>query len=107
MTEPVVIALSLSVVRNPHLIGYIPTFLDLDDPRPAAEQFQERYVYGGWKAQEGFTKSERPFVLKFPGDPPLTPIAAMPFRDEMVMIYGYGYVAIWQKDGSFEACRLD
>jgi hypothetical protein len=43
----------------------------------------------------------------YPGDPPLKPIAAMMLRDEMIMIYDAGYVAIWQKDGTFEACRMD
>ena len=90
----------------PDHVGFIPTFIDLDDPRPAAEQFAERYVYGGWRNQPGFTASE-PFTLHYPGDPPLKPIAAMQLRDELILVYDYGYVAIFQKDGSFEACRMD
>ena len=95
---------------NPdHDVGLIPDFLDVDDPRPAGEQFQERYVYGGWHPQTGFTcdaKSGR-FWLRYPGDPPLKPLAVIPFRSEMILIYPGAYVAIFQPDGSFEACRMD
>lgn len=88
-------------------VGFIPDFLDEGDPRPAREQFNERYQ-SGWRPQEGFTKEGRhSFTLRFPGDPPLYPIALIPFRAESIMIYRYGYVAIFQKDGSFEACRMD
>ena len=92
---------------TPRIVGYIPTFLDTDDPRPAREQFQERYVYGGWWPQKGFTEGAEPFSLLFPGDPPLLPMALIPFRDETVIVYRHAYVGIWQKDGSFEACRMD
>lgn len=92
---------------TPFDVGFIPTFLDTDDPRPAKEQFAERYVWGGWRHQEGFTKGVRRYSLQFPGDPEMAPIAAMQLRDETIMIYDHGYVAIWQPDGSFEACRLD
>lgn len=88
-------------------VGFIPTFLDEDDPRPAAEQFQERYIYGGWRNQSGFKKGNVRYSLRYPGDPPLYPIAAMQLRDETIMVYDCGYVAIWQKDGTFEACRMD
>ena len=39
---------------DPEDWGLIPSFLDLDDPRPAREQFNERYV-AGWNKFEGFT----------------------------------------------------
>lgn len=105
MTNPVIV-IGIEPDMHPEDVGFIPTFLDLDDPRPAAEQFQERYVWGGWRHQDGFTAASR-FCLNYPGDPMMRPIAAIPFRDEMVMIYRHGYVAIWQKDGTFEACRMD
>jgi hypothetical protein len=99
-------------------IGLIPSFLDLDDPRPAAEQFNERYVYGGWRNQPGFKKSGKARLyyggdpplkatLHYPGDPPLDPLALIPFREERIFIYRHAYVAIFQLDGSFEACRMD
>jgi hypothetical protein len=90
-------------------IGFVPSFLDLDDSRPAREQFDGNYQHGGgWRPQAKFKRTgNEEFALMYPGDPPLTPLAAIPFRDELVVIYRYGYVAIFQKDGSFEACRMD
>jgi hypothetical protein len=92
---------------TPDHVGYIPTFLDREDPRPAREQFAERYIYGGWRPQDGFTKGEDLYSLKYPGDPVLHPIASMVLKDETIMIYDHGYVAIWQKGGTFEMCRMD
>jgi hypothetical protein len=105
MMHPVVVLIDLRA--HPHHVGLLPTFLDANDPRPAAEQFQERYLYGGWRPQEGFTKGRKRYELLFPGDPPLNPIAAMMLGEETIMVYQHGYVAIWQPDGSFEMCRMD
>jgi hypothetical protein len=37
--------------RDPHAtleqMGFIPSFLDETNPRPASEQINERYIYGG------------------------------------------------------------
>lgn len=106
MTYPTVIILDLRYT-DPGYVGFIPTFLDLDDPRPAREQFQERYDYGGWRPQSGFTNRDGTPVLRYPGDPPLEPIAVMRLREEMIFVYLHGYVSIFQEDGSFEACRMD
>ena len=105
--NPVVVL--IGVREDPeHDVGLIPTFLRIDDPRPAAVQFDERYHFGGgWQPQSGLTKGRRRYSLDYPGDPPLEPIAAMILREETIMIYPHAYVAIWQKDGSFEACRMD
>ena len=45
--------------------------------------------------------------LQYPGDEPLEPIALIRVRDEMVILYRYGFTAILQKDKSFEVARLD
>jgi hypothetical protein len=103
---PPVLVLDL---RNFHLdfVGEIPAFLDLADPRPAKEQLHENYAHGGgWRPQEGFTKTDR-LTMRFPGDPPLKPLAAIPFREEIIVIYPHSYVAIIQPDDSFEICRMD
>jgi len=92
---------------RPDDLGLIPYFLLEADPRPAAEQFNERYAHGGgWRPQEGFTLLPSR-ALKYPGDSPMKPLAMIQFRKELIMIYPYGYVAIIQPDGSFEACRMD
>lgn len=107
--SPTVLILDMRYA-DANYVGFIPTFLDTDDPRPAAKQFQERYEYGGWRAQSGFIKDPngRP-ILHYPGDPPLKPIAVMvlPTTNETIFVYLHGYVAIFQEDGSFEACRMD
>ena len=106
MIHPTVIILDMRYA-DPNYVGFIPTFLDLEDARPAKEQFAERYLYGGWRPQSGFKNDHGTPVLEYPGDPPLAPIACMKLRDELVFVYLHGYVAIFQKDGSFEACRMD
>lgn len=106
MNPPLLIILDMRYA-DPNYVGFIPTFLDTDDPRPAAEQFAERYIYGGWRPQSGFINSNGTPVLQYPGDPPLKPIAVMRLREETIFVYLHGYVAIFQKDGSFEACRMD
>jgi hypothetical protein len=106
MNHPPVLILDMRYA-DPNYVGFIPTFLDLDDERPAKEQFAERYEYGGWRPQDGFTALHETPVLEYPGDPPLKPIACMKLRDEVIFVYLHGYVSIFQPDGSFEACRMD
>ena len=106
MKHPTVLILDMRYA-DPNFVGFIPTFLDLDDERPAKEQFAERYVHGGWRHQEGFTAFKGTPVLKYPGDPALKPIAMMALREEAIFVYLHGYVSIFQPDGTFEACRMD
>lgn len=90
-------------------LGYIPTFLSEDDPRPAREQIDERYSYGGgWDPEpgRGFVMHDGD-ILKFPGDPPMSPLCELHLRDERIVLYLYSVVAIIQPDGSFEVSRLD
>jgi len=93
-------------VTREHL-GLIPYMLNPDDPRPAREQFDEEYQHGGgWKPFKGHTLRSNN-SLEYPEDQPLIPIAEIQFRDELVVIYDFGWVAIIQKDRSFEVCRMD
>jgi hypothetical protein len=91
---------------TPEHAGFIPSFLDENDKRPASEQFDERYI-SGWRPQEGFKLNEGDMSLRYPGDPVMKPILAIIFREELILMYPHEYVAIVQKDGSFEACRMD
>lgn len=92
--------------RAAQLLGYIPSFLSEEDPRPAREQFQERYI-AGWSPFQGFEMGKE-CELIYPGDPPLRPIATATLRDEIILVYEYAWVAILQKKGnSFEVCRMD
>src|SRR5262245_29610718 len=89
-------------------MGFIPSFLDDADPRPASEQINERYVHGGWDPwmSDRFRMLDGD-CLKFPGDPLLAPICELRMRDERIVLYPASIVAIIQPDGSFEVCRLD
>ena len=87
-------------------LGLIPTFVFSADPRPAFEQFDERYI-GGWNAMlPGKFKIDEKDYLHYPGDPPLPPVAAAMLRDENIIVYPYSLVAIIQRDGSFSIARM-
>lgn len=88
------------------MLGYVPMFLEDTDTRPAREQFEERYEYGGWRPNEGFSKDDKDFIT-YPGDPALPPIAERMVGDERVVMYPCSLFAIIQPDGSFEVARLD
>jgi hypothetical protein len=91
---------------TPEHLGLLPSFLIEEDPRPAKEQFQERYIYGGWRPMKGF-KLNGDYALWYPGDPLLHPIAMTKLRDEIIFLYRHDWVAILQPDGSFEVSRMD
>jgi hypothetical protein len=87
-------------------LGLIPSFLCPDDPRPARQQLDDGYRRdGGWRPMQGFSNTK--FILHYPGDTSCSPIAYIPFRDEIVTVYPYDIVAVFQADGSFEAARMD
>lgn len=89
-------------------LGLLPFFIDPQDPRPAREQLDANYQHGGgWQPIEGFTRKKGTGDLCFPGDPPLSMIAFMRLRDERVEFYPHAFVAIVQKNGSFEVARMD
>ena len=88
-------------------LGWLPSFLDVDDPRPAKEQFHERYAHGGgWNPFKGF-EMRKGYSIKYPGDPAHKPLAQAKLRDELIVFYDYAWVAIIQPDGSFEIARMD
>jgi len=89
------------------MLGFIPEFLDENDPRPAKEQLDSNYGHGGgWRSQPGFTMLPNG-DLKYPGDPPFAMLAETQLRDEVIRVYNYAWVAIVQPDGTFEVCRMD
>jgi hypothetical protein len=92
---------------RPENLGYLPGFLDPNDPRPAREQFNERYARGGgWSPMKGH-QLRGDNSLEYPGDPRIHPIAQTWLRDELILLYPSDWVAIVQRDRSFEVCRMD
>jgi hypothetical protein len=91
---------------RPDILGFIPSFLNDADPRPAAEQFNANYKFGGWRPFDGFTLLSGD-ILKYPGDPPIRPLAMTILRDEEIFFYEHAWVMIKQKDGSWQVSRMD
>jgi hypothetical protein len=88
-------------------LGYLPFFLDANDPRPAAEQIDAHYQHGGgWQSFKGFERLNHS-DLQYPGDPPLHPIAMTRLRDEEIYVYPYSWVMVLQPDGAFDIARID
>jgi hypothetical protein len=95
--------------RAEELLGFLPGMLSDDDQRPAREQFDENYQHGGgWQPLDSCRAvAGEPFSYGYPGDPPQRPRICTVLRDEVICVYEYGFVGIWQKDGSFEIARMD
>lgn len=91
----------------PGVLGHIPSMLNDNNPKSAREQLDENYAHGGgWQPIKGFKRREN-YAIKFPGDPVMVPLAAIKMRDEVIVLYRYGVVAIFQKEGTFEVARMD
>jgi hypothetical protein len=91
---------------TPEHLGYIPQWLDDNDPRDARAQLNSGYVFGGWSPMDGFKLTETN-CLTYPGDPPLVPLAMTMLRDELICFYDHSWIAVIQQDRTFEACRMD
>ena len=91
---------------TPEMLGFIPSFLDEDDPRCARDQIDANYHFGGWNKFDGFTLNDK-MQLEYPGDPPIIPLAMTVMRDEVIIFYQHSWLLIKQKDESFEVARLD
>lgn len=93
---------------NIHHVGIIPTFLNENDPKTAAQQFNDNYVFGGWSPSGADKWSlDDDMSLNYSGDDTLIPRAMMHLHDENIYVYDYALVCIVQLDGSFEVSRMD
>jgi hypothetical protein len=91
---------------SPEALGLLPWFIEEEDPRPAREQFDDRYV-AGWMPIPGFRLNKKNGLLTYPGDPPMRPFALMRLRRELIAFYPHAFVAIVQPDWKFEVARMD
>ena len=95
---------------GPEHLGLLPDMLDENDPRCARDQLDANYQHGGgWYPMKGFKldANKLDLGLRYPGDPPMMPMAATKLRDETIVLFECEWVAIIQRDGSFEVCRMD
>lgn len=88
-------------------LGYIPSWLDDENPKDARAQLGDGYIWGGWKPFHGDFRLNANNSLSYPGDPILRPVAQAELRDETIVIYPHSWVAVVQKDRSFEIMRMD
>jgi len=90
-------------------LGYIPMWLDEDDPDPAWKQIDKNYKHGGgWHSSRTNSRAKMlGHVFYYPGDPPQHPLATARMRDEIIVFYPHAFVAIFQKDGSWDMARID
>jgi hypothetical protein len=88
-------------------LGFLPGLIDEDDPRGVKKQLADKYGYGGgWRPMPDLTLlPDR--SLKYPGDPPLKPIAVSQLRDEVILFYPHDWLCVVQPDGAFEVSRVD
>lgn len=88
-------------------LGYIPYFLNENNPKPAREQLDDNYRHGGgWTPFPGFVMLPNG-NMKYPGDPETILLAETKLRDETIRFYQHSWVSIVQPDGSYEVCRMD
>lgn len=95
---------------TPEHLGFLPSFLSEDDPRPAREQIDTGYAHGGgWRpfGQDRWTLDPGTTVLRYPGDPPMRPLATTSLRKERLYFYDHAVLMILQPDGAFEVGRVD
>lgn len=88
------------------MLGYIPRFLDENNPESAKVQLNDNYQHGGgWDPFQGFKMTSQ--GLEYPGDAPTRLLADGKLREEIIRIYEHAWVAIVQPDGSYEISRMD
>lgn len=97
---------------GPESLGLLPQFFLLDDPRPAAEQINERYAHGGgWSPFKGFEAviigDPRGWRITYPGDPPYFALAFCELRNEIVILFQREWLMVVQEDGTWQITRVD
>ena len=95
-------------VGRPVDLGFLPGLISENDARPVREQLNDTYRHGGgWRPANGFALDPQTFALKYPGDPPMRPLAGAQLRHEKLFFYPYSFLCVVQPDGAFEVARVD
>jgi hypothetical protein len=97
------------------ILGSVPSFLSVDDPRGAVEQINDRYgEHGGWHDSKGWSlqitaigNNKYALIAINPGDPPRHLLAETHLRDEHILFFNGAYIAVVQQDGSHRMARID
>lgn len=90
------------------VLGFIPDFLDDEDPRGAREQIDAGYQHGGgWRQYTHFALNPETLSLTYPGDPVMMPLVVTKLRDEVIAVYQHGWTMILSPGGEYTVARLD
>lgn len=93
---------------NPDDLGFLPSFLNDADPRPARTQLDVNYRHGGgWHPLPGWELEYPTLTLRYPGDPPLRPLAMTVLHGDRIVFYPYSQVMVLAPNGEFEVARMD
>jgi hypothetical protein len=91
-------------------MGAVPWFFDDEDPRPAAEQLNERYAHGGgfrpW-GKEKWKLDAKALTIKWPGEKAMKPRAKATLHTDTLVFYDHAILAIIHEDGTFDVTRVD
>lgn len=94
-----------------HAAGYLPTFLNEHDPDDAVTQLDKHYAHGGgWRDFEGFTllqDNAGEYVIEYPGDPAFHEVSRGTLRDETIVLFPYGWVAVITPGKGHRIARMD
>lgn len=96
--------------RGIELAGHIPNeIVRFDDPRPAREQINDRYNFGGgWSPMKGWAFDPKTFEIVYQGDEAYDAVLLMELSSgERLFVYRYAWVCIVQPNGTFEVSRMD
>ena len=92
---------------NPdNIAGYLPIFLDEDNPQGAWEQLDANYRHGGGLMEMNGFRTIKPNFLLYPGDPPFRALAETRLRDERIILYEAEIVCVFQPDGTHKCSRM-
>jgi hypothetical protein len=89
-------------------LGFIPSFLSEKDPTSAKAQLDQNYI-SGWNEFRGFNLNLKTMELKYPGDPPMLPLAkAVLHNKEEIYVYPHAWVLILNiETKEYEISRMD
>lgn len=89
------------------LWGFLPSFLDPNNPKTTIEQLNDGQP-GGWCKFDGFTYDANTHILSYPGDPPMHMLDTMKFKNDIIELYPHSWVLVRNEDGTkWEAARCD
>lgn len=93
---------------TPEHLGFLPQFLNENDPDDAQTQLNKNYAYGGgFNEFEGFKVSDDLMTIRYPGDPPYHALAMTKLRDETIVMFPHAWVLVHKADGTNAIARMD